>query len=208
MTFQSTIAFIKDACLLQLPLLIHRQQTGLKRPRPAEDFAQGPGVLPKGAIIDPLMGQRRWRDETVTVGLQAAPQLQQGQIGGAKVFFLIHEGLPIENGFEFDEPSRGHQASGVGVPMGGQPRNQDLHLLVGGKPFKCSVQAYPLNQHVSTSAERHPRKKIPSALKSPGQTGLWRGPGARSSEYTQRVWPHPSESNHANDSCHRDRKKN
>jgi hypothetical protein len=97
MTFQSTIAFIEDASLLQLSLLIHRQQARLKRPRPAEHFTQGPGALPEGAIIDPLMGQRRWRDESITVGLQTAPQLQQGQIGGAKVFFLIHEGLPIEN---------------------------------------------------------------------------------------------------------------
>jgi hypothetical protein len=61
MTFQSTIAFLEDACLLQLSLLIHRQQTGIKPPRPTEYFAQGPGALPEDAIIDPLMGQWRWR---------------------------------------------------------------------------------------------------------------------------------------------------
>ncbi|MND76924.1 hypothetical protein D3C80_685870 [compost metagenome] len=74
----------------QLPLLVERQQAGRERPGPAENIAHRVRNLAAGTLVDPLVGQRRGGDEAITVRLEAAAQLQQGQVGRAKVFFLQH----------------------------------------------------------------------------------------------------------------------
>ncbi|MNY34245.1 hypothetical protein D3C86_1685700 [compost metagenome] len=72
-----------------------------------------------------------------------------------------------------------------------------------GAISRSEASGRTLDQYVSTSAERPRRRKIPSAFKEPGQTAAGAALGLHWSEYTQRVWTHPSESNHAHGSCHR-----